>query len=186
MNRERIRKAIENGSGMCKRAAARLIRATPLFGRVSAGLQLKCLICEYDQKQLTSELGNEKESFGYLLEPTYLYLAGKPDACFPDAQALHEAWLYALGRDSTPALAQLCSDILQTGSSGAALAIWMAYLQTEHFCREQNDMEKVKVSFAVRKWYDNVHGLADGEEAVIERHPWSHCGEQVAAGMLRR
>lgn len=142
------------------------------------------LLRNSDAQNLEAELNRYHKSFGYLLEPTTLFLQGIPTAYFSTGESLDKAWRYCLD-DDTPCLQQFYNKLHQTAPN-AALRFWIDYLRNHGFCRVLENEDTVEISSTSRKYFDNTLGIEDGTILPIESHPWTYTGDLIAGGMVKR
>ena len=142
------------------------------------------LLRNSDAQKLETELNRYHKSFGYLLEPTTLFLLGMPTAYFSTVESLDKAWTYCLD-DDTPCLQQFYNKLHQFVPNDA-LCFWIDYLQNHGFCRVLENEDTVELSSTSRKYFDNILGIEEGVTLPIERHPWTYKGDLVTGGMVKR
>lgn len=152
----------------------------------AAASTLNILLYYFDKSQLEREINVYAQSFAYLLEPSSLYLEGKPYAYFVSVDTLHESWLYALDHEETHQLLELYQRLREVNKKPErALRQWIEYLSSAGLTRMDVQQETVRISSKVRKRYDNTLGLADGIEVEIELHPWCLGSNLLVSGMLK-
>ncbi len=153
----------------------------------SAASTLNILLCFFDELSLECEIKKFAQSFAYLLEPSSLYLEGKPCKYFSSDNTLYESWLYALDNEETRQLLELYQKLRGLiKKPERALHQWMKYLTNMGLEQIDAQQETVKISPEVRKRYDNTIGLADGIDMEIELHPWCLGSNLLVSGMLKR
>lgn len=152
-----------------------------------AASTLNVLLCFFDDQGLEQEIKKCSQFFAYLLEPSSLYLQGRPCTHFASDVTLHESWIYALDHEETQRLSKLYQKLGEVNKTlGQTLQQWMNYLERMHLERMDIQQETVRLSPEVRRRYDNTKGLADGVEVEIELHPWLLGPDLIVSGMIKR
>ena len=164
-----------------------LVKKRRFLDAHEASSMLNVLLDFFDRQHLEQEIKRYAQSFAYLLEPSSLYLQGQPGTYFTSDEILHEGWIYALDHEETQHLLELYQNLRELNNRPEqALQQWMEYLTRMKLERMDSQRKTVKMSFEVRKRYDNTIGLADGDEVEIELHPWRFGSNLIASGMVRR
>lgn len=141
----------------------------------------------FDESKLEHEIKVFTQTFAYLLEPSSLYLEGKPYAYFVSDDTLHESWLYALDHEKTHQLLAFYQKLRVVNKNPERfLHQWLKYLSSVGLERMDVQQETVQISPKVRKRYDNTLGLVDGIDMEIELHPWCLGSNLLVSGMLKR
>ena len=169
------------------RYAQTLITQRSCTAAREAASVLSYIECSIHTDQLESELKRQFRAFAYLLEPSVRYLCGNPTPFFATKNALHDGWMYALGKRNAAHLLDAYLKIHEmTGHTDQGLALWIEFLTRQGFERVNADSMSITLSPAVRKQYNNTAGLEDGCTVEIESHPWRYGADLAASGILKR
>lgn len=145
---------------------------------------LNHLLRDFRTQELEYELKRYHKTFAYLLEPSTLFLLGRPTPYFSTLELLNKGWEYCLNNDTT-CLLRFYRKIHQAAGE-RALHLWMTYLRNQGFCRMHEEMDTIEISSSSRKYYDNTLGLEDSITLPIESHPWTYKEDLIFGGMLKR
>ena len=164
-----------------------LIRKRRFSDAIEAADKLVATLHFFDRQRLELEVQRRAQSFAYLLEPTFLYLQGRPNSYFTSDEELYESWLYALDYEETHHLLELYQKLGEVSKQPKhVLRLWMKYLTDIGAERLDTEEETVRMSPEVRRRYDNTIGLSDGDKAEIQFHPWRFGSTLLSSGMLKR